>query len=102
MLFYETFLAAGARPTANAVTGLLYARILAPQDGELRMMAVRQLLGDNRLAEAKEALAPLAYNPHAGGGNERAVSAMAALVAGDSKAALAALDRPTEVAKKAN
>jgi len=99
LLFYETFAAAGSRPTANAVAGLLYAQLLVPQDGTLRMLAVRQLLTDNRLAEAKVALTPLAYNPHGSDEREFTVAAMDAIAAGNSTAALAALDQTSEKAK---
>jgi len=99
MLFYETFAAAGSRPTANAVAGILYAQLLVPQDGDLRMLAVRQLLTDNRLAEAKVTLTPLAYNPHGSDERELSVAAMTAIAAGNSTAALAALDQASEKSK---
>ncbi|HKX92544.1 MAG TPA: hypothetical protein VJM15_09005 [Sphingomicrobium sp.] len=65
MLFYQSFVAAGVRPTDSAVKGLNYALILAPQDNELRLMAIRQLLLDGKAADARRALAPMAFNPHA-------------------------------------
>jgi hypothetical protein len=64
MLYYQTYSEAGEAPTASAVKGLLYAVVLAPQDDELRMMAVRQLLADGRLAEARQHFMPIALDPH--------------------------------------
>lgn len=64
MLFYQTYADAGAAPTPSAVSGLLYAVVLAPQDEKLRMMAVRQLLVDGRVAEAKVHFMPIAVDPH--------------------------------------
>ena len=98
MLFYESFVMAGARPTPNAVDALLYAVALAPQDEVLRVTAVRQLLIDNRLADARELFAPVAFNPHANEARRAATGKiMAAMSGGDAKAALMLLDeRPQE------
>ncbi|MCZ4341056.1 hypothetical protein O4H52_05550 [Sphingomonadaceae bacterium G21617-S1] len=68
-LFYQSFLDQGKTPTANAVSALEQASGLAPQDGHLRMMLVNQYLRDRKLAYARAALAPLAYDPHASGDN---------------------------------
>lgn len=64
MLFYRSFLHAGASPTRNAIDGLLYAVNLAPRDESLRIDAVRQLVVDNRLDEARKMFATAAYYPH--------------------------------------
>src|SRR4051794_24783622 len=66
ILFYRSFVAQGIRPTDNAVEGLKYAIVLAPQDSKLRLEAVGQFLKDGHLADAREALVPLAYSPHTG------------------------------------
>lgn len=92
MLFYQGFVAAGAQPTANATKGLLYALALAPQDEELRMMAVRQLLADGRLVEAKREFAPLAFDPHARDFRETAEKILEAIESGNASAALAHVD----------
>jgi tetratricopeptide (TPR) repeat protein len=83
MLYYQSFVAAGERPPDIASKGLLYALVLAPQDHKLRWMAVRQLLLDRKLAEAKHALVPIAYDPHAGGDRDRADQVLTAIEAGD-------------------
>ena len=64
MLFYKSYSEQGIKPTPNSVSGLLYATALAPQDDELRLMAVRQLLMDERVPDAKKYFVPLAYQPH--------------------------------------
>ena len=92
-LYYRSFVEARERPTRNAIDGLLYSVDLAPQDRGLRIMAVRALLLENRAAEAKALLAPLAYRPHAAPEFREAMDrAMAALTAGDVKTALGVLD----------
>lgn len=92
LLYYESFGRSGERPTANAIAGLEYALDLAPQDKSLRMMVVSELINSHKIAEAKETLAPLAFDPHSGNGREFARKVMAALSSNDPKAALAALD----------
>lgn len=89
--YYESFRAAGQKPTRNAIEGLDYALVLAPQDPNLRVSTVMQRITDDRLAEAREAIMPLAYSPHPGSSRERARKALAALDAKDAKGALAAL-----------
>ena len=64
LLYYRSFAQAGAKPTANAAAALARAFALSPQDPGLRMTAVFQLLSDGKVAEARRALLPLAYDPH--------------------------------------
>ena len=92
MLFYQSYGAAGVAPTKNAVEGLLYAVALVPQDDGLRVNAVRQLLIEGRLAEARTMFAPLAFQPHAPQRyRESNAQVMAAIAAGDGRKALAVL-----------
>ena len=44
---------------------MLYAADLAPADRELRLKAVRQLLAENRLKEARDRFVPAAFETHA-------------------------------------
>jgi len=93
-LFYQTFAESGEKPTKNAVDALLYAVELAPQDEGVRIMATRELLIENRSSEAKDMLAPLAYRPHSSAEfRVGMMKIMAAISAGDSKAALAILEQ---------
>ncbi len=64
--FYLTYLAQGERPTKNAIDGLEWAMELAPFDKGLRWLVAQQMVQDERLAEAAQTLAPLAYSPHPG------------------------------------
>ena len=107
MLFYRSYAEAGERPSKNAVEALLYSVALAPQDDGLRINAVRQLLSDGRVAEAKTLFAPLAFQPHAPAAlREISAKVMAAMTAGDGKAALSVLDtarqQPAPAAKPRN
>ena len=104
MYFYQAFVMQGIRPTANAVAALHYASDLAPQDLGLRLISARQFLIDGKAREARQALVPVAYDPHG-----EAVTAIARAVveridAGDSGAALklveAKVAEPDDKSKK--
>lgn len=90
MLFYASFEAEKRPPKPSAVAGLYRAQELVPQDPALRVLAARQLIRENKLADGRRMLAPLAYNPHLPADNY-AARAITALDAKDSAAALAAL-----------
>lgn len=97
MLYYRSFGEAGVTPTKNAVEGLLYAVALVPQDNELRVNAVRQMLVDGRLNEARSLFAPLAFRPHAlERFRESNAQVMAAIGAADGKRALSVLEAAME------
>jgi DNA-binding GntR family transcriptional regulator len=67
----------------------------------LRINAVRQLLTDHRLAEAKTMLAPMAYEPHASAEwRETSAKMLDSIAAGDSKSALALIDQAMTHAKE--
>ena len=85
LLYYDSFARAGERPTKNAVEGLLYAQVLAPQDDGLRLTAAYELIGSNRAAEARTVLGPLANSPHGGRARERARKIVAEIAAGNAK-----------------
>jgi tetratricopeptide (TPR) repeat protein len=65
-LFHRSFIIAGQKPTLNALKGLGYALVLAPQDTKLRMDLTGHLIDEQRWADARRALIPLAYTPHTG------------------------------------
>jgi tetratricopeptide (TPR) repeat protein len=100
MLYYQSFVEQGAEPTRLAVSGLLQAFALAPQDFGLRMTAARQLLVDGKAVEARRALAPIAYDPHGGTFGQAVAGVIAKLDSSGAKAALEALDGATEEAEK--
>jgi tetratricopeptide (TPR) repeat protein len=99
MLFYASFGASGAKPTANAAAGLAYALTLAPQDHGLRWMTAHQHLQDGKAKEARAALAPLAFDPHGGESAKQASSIVAKLDAEGAAAALAAWEKFGEKAE---
>jgi tetratricopeptide (TPR) repeat protein len=100
ILFYSSFRAQGIKPTANAAIGLEEALRLAPQDQPLRMMAAFQYLADNKPAEARAALAPVAFAPHGGGMAKVASAVIAKIDSGAGKAALDALRNPEQGAEE--
>jgi hypothetical protein len=73
-LFYETYVDAGVAPTKNALDGLAYALVLAPQDNQLRMELVGELINENKLDQAKDALKTIAYSPHQGKWHDAALA----------------------------
>jgi len=64
MLYYDSYAESRQPLTRNAVDALLYAADLAPRDRELRLKAVRQLLAENRLKEARDRFVPAAFETH--------------------------------------
>lgn len=92
LLFYTSFLAADAKPTANAVMGLNRAFELAPQDRGLRMLVARQYLVDGKAEEARAVLGPIAFDPHSGEVGAAAAAIVAELDKGGAKAALEKFD----------
>ena len=92
-LFYQSFLAAGQKPDANAVKGLHYAHTLAPHDVGLRFTVVRQHLMDGEVAAAARAFAPIISNPHIDVDKRPGLlQAMQKMQAGDGRSALAAIE----------
>jgi len=79
MLFYQSFAAAGQKPTANASAALYRALELSGQDPGVRVAAARQYVIDGRLAEARRTLLPLAYNPHVPAAANRFTRVVAAI-----------------------
>lgn len=91
-LYYESYLKQGVAPPAEAVDGLLGALELAPEDGELRLMSVRQLLRDRDVKTARMLFAAIAYDAHTGSVRRRNLEIMDKINAGDGAGALAMLD----------
>jgi len=94
-LYYKSYAYARQPAPKGVVDGLLYAVALVPQDEGVRTDAVRQLLVEGHLGEAKEMFSPLAFLPHASKDRREANrKIMAAISAGDGKTALALLNAP--------
>lgn len=95
--FYQSFADAGEKPTANAVEGLRSAAQLAAEDEGLRLTLGYQMLQDGKGAEARAALAPVAYHPHGGGLAEFAARVIAAIDKDGAAAGLKAWnEKPAE------
>jgi hypothetical protein len=88
--YYRTYPMEGVRPNENAIAALHYASDLAPQDIGLRMNSAIQYLIEGKLAEARTALIPIAYDPHGEEIAQVARQVLARVEAGDTKGALAA------------
>lgn len=88
MLFYQSYLRQGEAPTANAIAALHYSSRLSPQDLGLRMNSGLQYIRDGKLAEARLAIAPIAFDPHGGGFSAAARQVLELIAKGDAKAAL--------------
>jgi tetratricopeptide (TPR) repeat protein len=88
ILYYSSFQEQGIQPTANATVGLIEALHLAPHDRGLRMMAAFQYLVDGKTAEARAALASIAFDPHGGAMSKVAATAIAKIDSGAGKDAL--------------
>jgi tetratricopeptide (TPR) repeat protein len=71
--YYFTYLDEGQAPTRTAIDGLEWAMALAPFDSSIRWQAAQQMINDDRLADAVQTLAPLAYSPHPGDHTESAL-----------------------------
>ena len=88
ILFYRTFAAQGVHPTANSIEDLNYALLLAPNDFQLRLEYVGQMIRDQRFAEAHEALIPIAYSPHTGKAHDAVGKVLASVDAKNGAQAL--------------
>lgn len=90
MEYYMAYVREGRRPTANAIAALHYASDLAPQDLGLRMNSALAYLAENKGLEARQALIPIAYDPHGGGFAKAAHAMIDRIDAGDFKGAISA------------
>jgi predicted Zn-dependent protease len=88
MEFYSSYLSEGVRPNDNAIAALHYASDLAPQDLGVRMNSAIAYLNEDKVKEARNTLAVVAYSPHAAEVGELARRMIAAIDAGKGKAAL--------------
>lgn len=91
LLFHQAYLRDTGRPTTNAIAALHYASELAPQDIGLRIQSAYQYLEDGKLAEARKALVPVAFDPHGGDSASSARAAIGKIDAADAKGAQAAM-----------
>ena len=100
MYYYQTFVEQGSAPTAQAVDGLLFAVDLVPQDDDQRLMAVRQLLKEGAVADAKALFGPIAYSPHFPKQKRRNLEIMEKITKGDGAGALVMLEEDEKKRRK--
>jgi tetratricopeptide (TPR) repeat protein len=100
MLYYESYLKQGITPPAEAANGLLGALELAPEDGELRLMSVRQLLRYRDVKTARMLFATIAYDAHTGSVRRRNLEIMDKINAGDGDGALTMLNEDQKKREK--
>ena len=71
-LYYRTYVDQGIPVTDAARNAVHYAATLAPQDVEVQVRSSIQYIRDNKLAEAKDQIASLAFSPHKNKGQKLA------------------------------
>jgi tetratricopeptide (TPR) repeat protein len=92
VLFYQSYGASRAAPTANAIEGLLFAHQLAREDRTVRLAAGRELLAAGDADSARVVLSPFTSDSHSGGFGNLIAEVLATLAAEGPRAALARLD----------
>ena len=92
-LYYRSYRDAGQAAPQSALDALKYAAILAPRDFALQVRLGLEYLRQNRLAEGKAALEPVAYLPHAVGEAKHARAAIGLVDSGNAAAAIALLEK---------
>jgi hypothetical protein len=96
ILFYESFAAAKEPPSKNAEGGMLYAYKLAPYDLGLRINTARILIQQGEARAAQAAIGPVAFNIHAGPGENYPLKMLTALQANDIPGAQAIMKAAQE------
>lgn len=70
VLYYDSYLRAGEKPTEAAINGLMRAGVLAPQPDELRLRIAYELISEGNLQMARKIMAPVAFAVHGKKGNK--------------------------------
>ncbi len=93
-LYYRTYRDANMNAPPSAIDALKYAAVLAPRDLLLQVRLTLEYLRQNKMAEAKAALEPIAFFPHSGqGARNEALNALKLIEANNAKAAIALLEK---------
>jgi len=100
MLYYQSFVKEGAKPPTQAVDGLLAALGFSPQDDELRLMAVHQMVKEGDLRTAEALFKPIAYSPHSGKEHRRNLEIMDKMKDADRATALNMLEEDEKKREK--
>jgi hypothetical protein len=91
ILFYRSYVVAGIPATPSARQGLYHAIDVAPYDQSLTFVAAYAYLSDNKLPQAKAALAIRAYDPDFAKARERSAKLLGMIDAGKTGEAMAVL-----------
>jgi tetratricopeptide (TPR) repeat protein len=92
-LYYRSYRDGNVAAPQPAIDALKYAAVLAPRDLKLQVRLGLEYLRQNRLAEAKTALEPVAYMPHAVGEAKYAKQALDMIASGNAQGAIGLLDK---------
>ena len=92
-LYYKTYMGGNEPAPLLAKTYLVQAYKLAPQDPGLRMETASMLLTEDKGAEARALLRPVAYSVHRSKAAEHALAAIAAIDEGDLERAQTELSK---------
>lgn len=92
-LYYRTFIDEGIAVTPAARNAVHYAATLAPQDPEVQVRSAMQYIRDNRVEEAKDRIASMAFSPHKNEGQRLAKSVYDLLAANKRDEAMALAEK---------
>lgn len=92
-LYYRSFRDANVAAPQQAIDALKFAAVLAPRDLTLQVRLGLEYLRQNRLAEAKAALEPVAFMPHGVAEPKFAKQAIDLIAANNGQAAIALLEK---------
>lgn len=92
-LYYRSYRDANVPAPQQALDALKYAATLAPRDLKLQVRLGLEYLRQNRIAEAKTALEPVAFMPHGVAEPKFAKQALELLAANNAQAAIALLQK---------
>ena len=92
-LYYRSFRDANVAAPQSAIDALKYAAVLAPRDLTLQVRLGLEYLRQNRLAEAKAALEPVAFMPHNVGESKHSRAALELMAKGQPQQAIALLEK---------
>jgi tetratricopeptide (TPR) repeat protein len=98
VLYYDSFIASGVPAPEAAMTGLLRAIVLVPQDASLNMRIGYARIVQGDLKGARSVLAPVGFNPENGEDNA-AKKLIAAIDEGQSAQAVLAIAKKEKVDK---
>lgn len=98
VLYYDSFIAAGVSAPESAMTGLLRAIVLVPQDPSINMRIGYARIVQGDLKGARSVLAPVGFNPENGEDNP-AKKLIAAIDEGQSAQAILAIAKKEKVDK---